>query len=97
VTRVHLPKWKLEKADWSTFEDICRRLIGPALDHGDVEVFNDRVIGAIQTAEEESVPQTRPGKRRQKPLPYWNAEIRQAVVNRNKACRKEDEENQRRR
>jgi len=88
VTRAHLPKWKLEKADWSVFEDSCGRLIGPELDHENSNVFNDRVTGAIQTAEEESVPQSRPGKRRQKPLPYWNDEIRQAIMDRNKAGKK---------
>ena len=55
----------------------------------DVDQQNSKIVDIIRSAAEQSIPRTKPSVcRRQKPLPYWNDEIKMAVRNRNRARRK---------
>ena len=85
ISRHHIPKWKLKKADWSAFERKCRQNIDIYLEHSDTELFNASVTEAIQMAATDSIPSTRDGKTRAKSLPYWNDDIKKSINERNRA------------
>ena len=84
-----IPRWKLKNADWSAFETACLvAFTDPPLD-GDVEQLNEFVISSIVKAAEATVCQTSPRlSKRNKPLPYWNDDIKVAIQARNRARRK---------
>ena len=55
----------------------------------DIEQHNRKIVDIIRSAAEQSIPRTKPSvSRRQKPLPYWNDDIKMAIRNRNRARRK---------
>lgn len=85
------PKWKFAKADWITF----RRFIDDKVEttefnNDDVNQLNSKVTDVIIEAAKKSVPETKKTalSRRQKPLPYWNDDIKTAIRNRNRARNK---------
>ena len=55
----------------------------------DIEQHNRKIVDIIRSAAEQSIPRTKPSvSRRQKPLSYWNDDIKMAIRNRNRARRK---------
>jgi exonuclease III len=85
-----VPKWKLQKADWAAFVTKCDENANlKSTFDDDVDRFCKNVTDAIVQAAEASIPQTgcRVGKRT-KPLPYWSADIKSAIYERNRAKNK---------
>jgi len=84
------PKWKSAEADWNVF----RRCIDDQINttdvtDDDVDQLNSKIDDIVRSAAERSIPRTTPSaSRRQKPLPYWNDDIKGAIRNRNRARRK---------
>ena len=88
--RIAVPKWKSAEADWNVFRDCINDQINTTdVTDDDVDQLNSKIVDIIRSAAEQSIPRTKPSVcRRQKPLPYWNDEIKMAVRNRNRARRK---------
>lgn len=87
ISRV--PRWKLKSADWETYGLKCAMLPDDELIDDDINEFNDKVTQAIRLAAEATVPQTSPrAGKRNKPLPYWNEDIKAAIYDRNRARNK---------
>ena len=83
-------KWKLDKADWQSYQYNCRQqllLNDPYND--DVNTFNENVVRMITAAANNSVPCRKLNNtRKHKPLPYWNEDIKTAIYRRNCARNK---------
>jgi len=86
-------KWKTAEADWNVF----RRRIDDQINTTDVTdadvdqvpYWNSKIVDIVRSAADRSIPRTKPTvSRRQKPLPYWNVDIKGAIRNRNRARRK---------
>jgi len=85
------PRYKLSTANWPRFKEQCRQLITPDLITLDVAQSATRIMETINAAAELSIKRTRPGrkdKKRCKPLPYWNDDIKAAIKARNTARNK---------
>lgn len=89
IEKSSTPRWKLKNADWSAFETACLvAFTDPPID-SDVEQLNEFITSSIVKAAEATVHQTSPGlAKRNKPLPYWNDDIKVAIQARNRAERK---------
>ena len=75
-------RWRVKEADWGVFGRECTsRMHGLAVEDGGIDTANQMVTDAIVEAACSAVPQTGNGrgKRRNKPLPYWNDEIKAAI------------------
>jgi len=81
-------KFLLSKADWESFKTNSRRLLTVDLvcESKSVTENAELLTSALTEAAELSIPQRKNKKdSRLKPLPYWNAECKTAIRNRNKA------------
>jgi hypothetical protein len=83
------PRWKLDKADWLLFRTACGVSLTLEKTYSDdTDTFNDNVSQAIIAAAEKAVPRTScKASKRNKPLPYWNDEIKEALAARNRLNR----------
>jgi len=84
--RITAPRWKSADADWNVFCDCINDQINITdVTDDDVDQLNSKIVDIIRSAAEQSIPRTKPSvSRRQKPLPYWNDEIKMAIRNRNR-------------
>jgi len=87
---ISAPRWLHSKADWAAYRSLCgQELTVETTEDQNIDTFNDNVIEKIIGIAEVCVPQTKPGKgHRIKPLPYWNDEIKSALLERNRARNK---------
>ena len=79
-----IPRWKLDKADWNKFTDICENI--------DMELFDDPEQGImditdqIKSAAKQTIPLTRPCTRTNA-VPWWSPIVRHAIAKRKRAFR----------
>ena len=88
--RIAAPKLKSAEADWNVFRDCINEQINTTdVTYDDVDQLNSKNVDIIRSAAEQNIPRTKPSVyRRQKPLPYWNDDIKMAIRNGNRARRK---------
>jgi len=79
----------MTRADWSQFKRACEDSFknGENSVDDDVDIMYEDMVQKIISAAEKCIPRTRP-KCRQKRLPYWNKNCRDAVYARNRARNK---------
>jgi len=84
------PKLKSAEAHWKVFRCCIDDQINITdVTDDDVDQLNSKIVDIVRSAAERSIPRTKPSaSRRQKPLPYWNDDIKVAIRNRNRATRK---------
>ena len=89
------PVFKLRKADWSRYKRFCNEslTIGTVTESStndaiDVDDMYNKIVQAIISAAEKSIPRTRNSShhaKKVKKLPYWNDDCRNAIYARNRA------------
>lgn len=85
---LNLPKWKLDKADWDTFQAKIMGRVEPLLreDVVDGDAFSKKLVAAIIQSAKETIPMS-VGSKGKKSVPWWDGKCRQAVKRRNRAFR----------
>jgi len=83
-----IPRWKLHKADWQTFQEInetkCVEIL--SRDITDVEKMNSAVVAPIIQPAEETISKSK-GNNKGKSVMWWDESYRIVVKRRNKAFR----------
>ena len=79
-----VPRWNLDKADWTKFTDLCEFDHHDRFDNPEDEIsyITDTIISAAQR----SIPITKPFNRGNA-VPWWSASVRQAIAKRKRAFR----------
>ena len=84
----HVPKWKLDKADWHQFRTILKHKGITIDDEADLDQCNEIIIEAILDASNEIIPKTKQKNKKAKSVPRWDKNCSNAVFNKVKAYRK---------
>ena len=84
----HVPKWKLDKADWHQFRNILKHKGITINDEADLDQCNEKIIEAILDASNETIPKTKLKNKKAKSVPWWDENCSNAVFNKVKAYRK---------
>lgn len=79
-----IPRWKLTRADWQKFSDLCENL--QINDDHDPEVTISYITDSLLSAARASIPLTKPCTRTN-PVPWWSPEVKRAVAKRKQAFR----------
>ena len=78
-----IPRWNFRKADWTKFQEFCHiehdQFVSP-------EQGIEFLTNTILTAANNTIPLSRPPRR--KPVPWWSAEVAQAIARRKRAFRR---------
>jgi len=86
VAEPAVQRWKLHKADWATFQDLCSQklILDKFLEMQDaIEEFTD----ILKDIANKTVPKTKPNPKRP-PKPWFNDKCKAAVAERKKALKK---------
>ena len=78
------PRWKLDKADWVRFTDICEAQLRDRPDHP-IDAIS-HITETLKAAASQCIPLTKPC-RKGLAVPWWSAEVRQAIAKRKRAFR----------
>jgi len=78
-TKLFIPKWKIDQADWVAFAVNCDKVIDRAIQSDDVGRFADRFTEGMLTATADTIPQTSSFQKRFSP--WWNKQCVIAVKN----------------
>ena len=81
--RPYVPRWKLDKANWSEFQELTERLLTAGEFHSADEVVG-YFTSSVLTAGHMTIPRTS-GLPRRKPLPWWTAECATALRDKRQA------------
>lgn len=83
-----IPRWKLEKANWKEFQELCdkRVMTIQIINQRDVNILNNKIVNEIIQAAEEIIPKSK-GVGCTKNVPWWNNDCKAAIKARNKAFR----------
>ena len=79
-----IPRWKLDKADWNKFSEICDNIQLELNDDPDITVkhLTDSIIAAAK----ECIPLTKPIPR-SNTVPWWSQQVNRAIAKRKRAFR----------
>ena len=83
-TKLHIPKWNFQRADWTTFSNECFRQINDKLVSKNIEKFSDQLTESLLAVATATIPQTQTG-RKKKSAPWWNKACAVAIQNK-KTC-----------
>ena len=83
-TKLHIPKWNFQRADWLTFSNECLRQINNKLVSTNIEKFSDQLTESLLAVATATIPQTQTG-RKKKSAPWWNNECAVAIRNKKHA------------
>ena len=77
-------KYKIEKADWTTFSNLTRNYTAP--DSTNIDEIVDGINSFFLQCADAAIPKSR-GRKKKPPLPWWNEECRIADLERKRAER----------
>ena len=83
----HIPKWKLDKANWKGFFDSCLNLDHASLFSDNIDLFNKNITEAINYVAKRCIPETKAFSSL-KNVPWWNDDLAKSIKSRNKLRRK---------
>ena len=83
-TPFFFPRWKLDKAEWQQFTDICDEMQLEQQDNPEEGI--QHITNFIISAAKRTIPITKPCSRANA-VPWWSAEVRQAIAKRKRAFR----------
>ena len=81
-------KFNYEKADWSTFHNLCKDITPEEVYSDNVNIFLDKLTKKILDRAELAIPATSSRPRKRKSVPWWNKECDKVVQDRKKAIYK---------
>ena len=79
-----IPRWKLDKADWQQFSDICEEMYNDQIENPEESV--SYITDFMLEAARRTIPLTKPCTRANA-VPWWSAEVRRAIAKRKRAFR----------
>lgn len=85
-----VPKWNFSKANWETFNELCRSNLTPKTFNqtGNVDTDISKFQSQLIENANKSIPKTKKPRKHKRQLPYWNENIKIALYNRNKTFNK---------
>jgi exonuclease III len=82
------PSYIYKRANWQHFKDESNKTFNDNIHSTDINQYHSNILTAIHQAAENSIPLTRPNRRKNKAVPYWNEKCQDSINKRNKAQKK---------
>ena len=81
-----IPRWRLDRADWLKFSELCENIHLNHDDDDDPEVTIHSITDSIISAAKQSIPLSKACTRRNS-VPWWSNQVKQAIAKRKQAFR----------
>ena len=73
----HTPKWKVNKADWPSFQEALERKLENIPEKESLDEMEERLVTAFHHAANTAIPKTKPTNRHHKDRWYYNDEVKE--------------------
>lgn len=88
VPNTSIPRWNLNKADWTLFTELSKKM-KINFDHNTINENNEQFIQELTKICDQTIPKTKPNSdQTHRRLPWWNADCENAIKEKKKAFKK---------